>query len=189
MMHNRKLGLDRERYPTKPEKNGLENRNVPQIAGEPGRQRMLASVAYILFGVVMLYLGASSLIKGSVSIASACGVSELIIGATIVALGTSLPELFVTLTASVKGHSSLGFGNIIGSNLMNVVCVLGLCAVVTPVAVNRSEITLPLLVFYSVASLYLLIAALLKNQVGRLDGAVLFLLFVVFTYLSYFRKS
>ncbi len=149
---------------------------------------MLASVAYIVFGIIMLYVGASSLIKGSVAIASTYGISEMVIGATIVALGTSLPELFVTLTASIKGYPSLGFGNIIGSNLMNVVCVLGLCALVAPIAVNRSEITLTLLVFYSVASLYLLLAASFKSQVGRLDGLVLFVLFLVFTYLSYFRK-
>lgn len=150
---------------------------------------MLASIAYILFGIIMLYVGASSLIKGSVSVASTFGVSEMIIGATIVALGTSLPELFVTLTASIKGYPSLGFGNIIGSNLMNVVCVLGLCSLVAPIAVNRAEITWALLAFYSVASLYLLIAALFRTQVGRLDGLVLFILFLAFTYLSYFRKS
>ncbi len=150
---------------------------------------MLASIAYILFGIIMLYVGASSLIKGSVSVASTFGVSEMIIGATIVALGTSLPELFVTLTASLKGYPSLGFGNIMGSNLMNVVCVLGLCTLVAPIAVARSEITLTMLVFYSAASLYLLAAALFKSQVGRLDGLILFLLFLIFTYLSYFRKA
>jgi len=150
---------------------------------------MLASIAYILLGMIMLYLGANSLIKGSVSIASTYGFNELLVGATIVALGTSLPELFVTLTAAVKGHATLGFGNIIGSNVMNVICVLGLCALVTPVTVNRADITMTLLVFYSAASLYLLAVALFRNQVGRLDGLVLFVMFLVFTYLSYFRRS
>ncbi|NLX15112.1 MAG: hypothetical protein GXY44_15885 [Phycisphaerales bacterium] len=150
---------------------------------------MLASIAYILFGTIMLYIGASSLIKGSVAIASSYGISELVVGATIVALGTSLPELFVTLTATLKGHSTLGFGNIIGSNVMNVICVLGVCALVTPVVVHRSDITMTLILFYSLASLYLLLVALLKNQVGRLDGLILFISFLVFTYLSYFRKS
>jgi cation:H+ antiporter len=91
------------------------------------------SVAFVIGGLAALFLGAETLVRGATAIARALGVSEAVIGLTIVAVGTSLPELATTTVAAIRRQGEVAIGNILGSNVFNILAVLGLTAVVTPI--------------------------------------------------------
>ena len=91
----------------------------------------------LIGGFVLLFIGGEALVRGSVSLARRLHVSPLLIGATVVAFGTSMPELVVTLQAALRGSSGIAFGNVIGSNVANLMLILGLAVVITPVMVMR----------------------------------------------------
>ena len=88
-------------------------------------------------GFVLLFAGGEALVRGAVSLARRLQVSPLLIGATVVAFGTSMPELVVTLQAALRGSSGIAFGNVIGSNIANLLLILGLVVAITPVMVSR----------------------------------------------------
>ena len=115
----------------------------------------------IIAGVILLYLGAESLVRGSSRLAARFGIPPLIIGLTIVAFGTSAPELLVSLSAALKGANDVAVGNVIGSNIFNIAVILGLTAVLRPPSVHldliRREIP-----FLIVVSLVLLFIEVLK---------------------------
>ncbi len=96
----------------------------------------LMNAVYIIGGLALLVLGAHWLVESAVTIARAFGVSELVIGLTIVAAGTSLPEVATSVMASLKGERDIAVGNVVGSKLFNILCVLGLAALVAPTGVN-----------------------------------------------------
>ena len=147
-------------------------------------------IDYILFfaGIVLLVKGADSLVDGSVSLARKLGVSSLVVGLTVVSFGTSMPELLVNLISAFKGETDIGLGNIVGSNLANILLVLGLTAVLYPVRVHKSVIwkEIP---FSLLAALVLFIVA---NDtfidlssvalISRIDWLLLLSFFVIFLY-------
>ena len=91
-------------------------------------------------GFILLFAGGEGLVRGAVSLAQRLNVSPLLIGATVVAFGTSMPELVVTLQAALRGSTGIAFGNVIGSNVANLMLILGLAVVITPVAVSRRAV-------------------------------------------------
>ena len=93
---------------------------------------ILLNIFLALIGIAGLYYGAELLVKGGVSIAQKIGVSSLVIGLTLVAFATSSPELVVSVSAALDGSADISLGNIVGSNICNIVLILGLCAVITP---------------------------------------------------------
>jgi len=99
-------------------------------------------IEYILFiaGIILLVKGADYLIKGSSSLAKRLGVSSLVIGLTIVAFGTSMPELVVNLAASLNGESNIAFGNIVGSNMANILLILGITAIIISLKIQHTTI-------------------------------------------------
>lgn len=111
----------------------------------------------IVVGVAMLILGSSWLIKGAVAIANYLGVSELIIGLTVIAVGTSLPEIATSIIASVRGERDIAVGNVVGSNIFNILSVLGLCAIAAPagIAVSTAALSfdIPFMIAVAVACL------------------------------------
>ncbi|NVJ03210.1 calcium/sodium antiporter [Myxococcus sp. AM009] len=119
----------------------------------------------------MLVGGAELLVRGASGLALALGISPLVVGLTVVALGTSAPELAVTLSASLRGQPDLALGNVVGSNICNVLLILGVSALVTPLVVVRQLVwrEVPLMVGVSGA----LLLMCLDGRVSRLDGAVL----------------
>jgi cation:H+ antiporter len=148
---------------------------------------------YILFivGFYFLIKGADWLVGGASSIAKKFHVSNLVIGLTIVAFGTSAPELIVNLFASFQGSSDLAIGNIVGSNISNVLLILGISAIIFPLAVKRGtvlkEIPLNML---AVIVLWLLVNDVLIDKAGmsaltRIDGGVLLLFFIIFLYYTF----
>jgi cation:H+ antiporter len=103
-----------------------------------------SSVLLVALGVALLVVGAQSLVTGGISIATRVGISERVIGLTLVALGTSLPELAACIVAALKKEGDIVLGNIIGSNIFNVLCILGLTPMVHPLAIDASAIGLDL---------------------------------------------
>jgi cation:H+ antiporter len=148
-------------------------------------------------GVPMLLLGAEWLVRGSVALAQRMGVSTLIIGLTIVAAGTSAPELVINVLAALAGNPGLSFGNVIGSNIANIGLIVGIGALITPMAVNsrivRSE--LPWLIIITAAMVILAIPVGvigLKDGYGRVEGGIMILGFItllVFWYRTIKQKD
>jgi len=96
----------------------------------------------LVAGIAFLVLGADALVKGASGLAATAGVSSLVIGLTVVAFGTSAPELSVSVASALEGKSDLALGNVVGSNILNVLLILGVCAVISPLAVQRQLIRL-----------------------------------------------
>lgn len=143
---------------------------------------------YFLFviGFILLIKGADLLVEGSSSIAKKIGVSELIIGLTIVSLGTSAPELLVNIITSIKGSSDLGVGNIVGSNISNILLILGISAIIYPLKVksNTTWKEIPLNII-SALLLFIMVNDIFINKanasfLSRSDGLILMIFFILF---------
>jgi cation:H+ antiporter len=135
-----------------------------------------------LFGLVLLIVGAEILVRGASRLATASGISPLVVGLTVVAFGTSAPELAITLQSTLAGQSDLALGNVVGSNIANVLLILGLAALISPLMVAPQILRLDIPVMITVSGLLLVLA--LDQTISRVDGAVLFgglLLYTGFT--------
>ena len=130
-------------------------------------------------GLLLLVAGGESLVRGASRLAEGFGIAPLVVGLTVVAFGTSAPELAVSVSSVLDGRVDLALGNVVGSNLFNVLFILGLSALITPLAVDRQLIRqeVPVMVGASL----LLLAFALDREIGRVDGIVLFALAVVYT--------
>ena len=132
-------------------------------------------------GFVMLIKGADWFVDGASSIAAKFGIPQLVIGLTIVAMGTSAPEAAVSISAAVKGSADITIGNIVGSNIINVLVILGVASVIIPIAVSVSTIRYEMPFMIGISGVLLLLG--LDGTITRLDGLVLIALFIC--YLSY----
>ncbi|WP_322890105.1 MULTISPECIES: calcium/sodium antiporter [unclassified Yoonia] len=149
----------------------------PEDADLPAPSSTWVSVLWVVGGLVVLMAGARFLVDGSVNIARGFGISEAFIGLTIVAVGTSLPELATSLIAAFRRQSEIAIGNIVGSNIFNVLGILGLTAIITPVPVAGRFLTFDLPVMI-VASLVLTALLLTRPQIGRVMGVGLLVAYV-----------
>ena len=134
-------------------------------------------------GLLLLYYGAEFLIKGGVSIALKLKVPALIIGLTLVAFGTSAPELVVSIDAALKGNGDISIGNVVGSNICNILLILGLSAAIMPLTVNKKllKFDLPLL---TVTSIVLTIFCLISRGITRWEGLIFFAGIIFYTFYS-----
>ena len=133
----------------------------------------------LVVGFVFLIKGADFFVEGASAVAKKLHVPALVIGMTIVAMGTSLPELSVSVTASIAGSNQLAIGNVIGSNIFNLMVVLGSCALFS--ALEVSDDTIKKDFPFSVAcAIALMIMGLIGNSVGHIDGAILIVVFIIF---------
>ena len=137
------------------------------------------SFPLLLGGLVALLFGAQITVDAAVSIAESMGVSEIVIGLSVVAIGTSLPELAGTVSAARMGHKEIAVGNVIGSNIANIFLVMGVLAIISPIAVESFVIerTLPLLIMLTIATF-----AMIRIPLTRLGGLILFSFFILFIY-------
>ncbi|TWU01879.1 calcium/sodium antiporter [Neorhodopirellula pilleata] len=144
----------------------------------------------LLIGLVLLAVGSRLLINGSSSIARSFGVSELVIGLTIIAAGTSLPEVITSVMAAIRGERDIAVGNVVGSNLFNIMCVIGLSAIVSPngVGVTDSAIRFDIPVMILVALVCLPIF-LTGRQVSRGEGVLLFAGYIAYTAYLIFEQT
>jgi cation:H+ antiporter len=135
--------------------------------------------AYLIGGLVLLVLGAEALVRGAAKLAARFGISPLIIGLTVVAFGTSAPETAVSIQASLNGSGDIAVGNVIGSNIANILLILGLSALVAPLLVSRQLVRLDVPVMIGAGMLTFALAW--NGSISRLDGAVLLALLLLYT--------
>tara|TARA_Y100000590_G_scaffold456306_1_gene606630 strand:+ start:1155 stop:2081 length:927 start_codon:yes stop_codon:yes gene_type:complete len=139
----------------------------------------------IIFGIIGLGIGATFFIKGATDIAIYLGVSDLIIGMSIVALGTSLPELVTSLVSVKQGENEFVLGNVIGSNIMNIVFVLGIALLFGDMNISFDEIFVHS-IFLILLSLSMFIMIKLKNGINKLSGLLLIFCYVIFVYFNFY---
>ena len=132
----------------------------------------LVAGAWIVAGLVVLVAGGELLVRGASKLASAAGVSPLVIGLTVVAFGTSAPELAVSLDASWAGKADIAVGNVVGSNIFNVLLILGVSALITPLVVSSKLILLDVPLMVAASLLMMLLSW--DGNIGRWDGLFLF---------------
>ncbi|MBI4879452.1 MAG: calcium/sodium antiporter [Planctomycetes bacterium] len=144
---------------------------------------MTLDVVICLIGFVLLYFGAEWLVKGSSSLARSLGVTPLAIGLTVVAYGTSMPEFVVSVLSAHREKSMIAVGNVVGSNIFNVAFILGLAALIRPLACNRGAARRDNPIMLGV-SLFVLVICL-DSHIGRIDGAVLFLGIIAYTVMNF----
>ena len=149
-----------------------------------------------LGGLLLLLGGGDALVRGAASIARNLGVPSVVVGLTVVAFGTSAPEFVIAVTGSVSGAGAVAFGNLVGASIINIALILGITALIHPLAVNPTIVTreIPMLVLAVSAAWILSLDQVLdggNNQLARGDGLVLCLLFGVFLYYTVMalRKS
>lgn len=146
---------------------------------EPAPETLFRAVVLVIGGMSGVVGGAWLLVFGATEIALIWGVSKTFIGLSVVALGTSLPELVITCVASLRGRSDVALGNIIGSNMFNILGILGVTAVVMPIDVPPDLRTFDLLVMLAATAL-LIVSAATNMRVTRSEGGVLLAAYVVF---------
>ncbi len=148
---------------------------------------MVVSILCLLGGLVLILLGANYLTDGASALARKMGVSDLMVGLTVVAFGTSMPEFVISLVSAIDGSAELAIGNVVGSNIANILLIGGLTALVHPIRVEKSVMTreIPMVVVASIALTAMACAPFLDGQglsalIDRADGIILLLFFVVF---------
>ncbi len=138
-----------------------------------------AQLCLIVVGFVMLIKGADWFVDGASAIARKFGIPQIVIGLTIVAFGTSAPEAAISITSAVKQSAGLAIGNILGSNIMNIFLILGISALFTPLAVQKTTlwIEIPFVVLITIA---LLVMGVIGESLGLVDGIIMWVLFIAF---------
>lgn len=137
---------------------------------------------WLIIGAFALYFGSDWLVKGAVEIATDLGVSQRVIAVTVIAVGTSVPELAASVIAALKKEKALSLGNLIGSNIFNISCVLGLTAIIHPININPTEFS-PLDLYWMIgfaAALLVLILLPSPHRIGRYEGLFLLVAYAVF---------
>lgn len=114
---------------------------------------MLTDIFFLLLGLVLILLGANGLTDGASALAKRWGISDLVIGLTVVAFGTSAPELVISIVSAVNGNAGLAIGNVVGSNIFNILVIIGITAMVIPIKIERSIMIneIPLVILSSIA--------------------------------------
>ena len=151
------------------------------------------SYLILIISLVGIVFGAEFLVAGSVSVARRYKVSDFVIGAAIVGIGTSMPELVVSFFGALKGNADVAIGNVVGSNIFNVLGILGLTAICFPIAIDRKNMTFEIPFCIGVSVILTLLALNFFNgtpaTIGRMDGIILLLLFVGYMWYSFARDK
>ena len=174
------------------ESKGVQEEYAQEYAKKesPTLPNILKYIAFIAAGLGLLVLGARWLVDSATSIAVSLGVSELVIGLTIVAAGTSLPEVATSVIAAIRGESDIAVGNAVGSNIYNLLGVLGIAGLLSPGGINIAEnafrFDLPVMIFVAVVTLPIFY---IDNRISRLEGGVLFSYYILYTAYLVLRAS
>lgn len=152
---------------------------------------MTLQILILLGGLALILFGANWLVDGSSSIAKRFGISEFVIGLTIVGIGTSTPEMVVSFLSAFQGKADMAIGNIVGSNIFNTLMILGVTAMIAPMAITKSNLKrdIPLNIIVTVILILLgmnfTIFGLGQDQLSRIDGAILLAIFAWYLYTSF----
>lgn len=145
-------------------------------------ETMWAQVLLLIFGIVVVLKSADWLTNGAVGLATKLGISQIVIGLTIVAIGTSMPEFFVSIVSAIKGTPDLAVGNIVGSNIFNVLLIVGVAATVAPIAIQRATVRrdIPIAIVASIMLTFMM----LDDNISRIDALILFAAFIAFIWIT-----
>ena len=154
-------------------------------------------IALLIFGFAILIKGADWLVDGASSVAANFKVSKQVVGLTIVAFGTGAPELAVSISSMISGNTDMLLGNVMGSNIINILLLIGVAALISPIKINKNTISkeLPLLMITSLALVFLFLDTMIsganENIISRSDGLICVLFFAIFLYyiLAMIRKN
>lgn len=143
---------------------------------------MWAQVLLLIFGIVVVLKSADWLTNGAVGLATKLGISQIVIGLTIVAIGTSMPEFFVSIVSAIKGTPDLAVGNIVGSNIFNVLLIVSVAATVAPIAIQRATVRrdIPIAIVASIMLTFMM----LDDNISRIDALILFAAFIAFIWIT-----
>lgn len=146
---------------------------------------MWSDIFWLVLGLVLILSGANFLTDGASAIAKKFGISDLVIGLTVVAFGTSTPELVISIVASAQGSAPLAVGNVVGSNIFNILAIISITAIVRPIMVKKSVMTteIPMVILSSIILLvlgYTLTLDGTPNLVSRVEGILLLIFFILF---------
>ena len=148
-----------------------------------GKNGIMKNIFEIFIGLTGILIGASLLVNSMIGLSMAFGISEYLIALIVMSFGTSLPELFVSVSAAKKGYATMALGNIIGSNVANILWVLGFAAVIRPISIAPERIFIQIL-FMVLLSILLIIFKRSGYKIDRKEGAVFLTIYVVFVLLS-----
>ena len=140
---------------------------------------MVIWVALIILGFVLLIKGADFLVEGASNIAKKFHIPEIIIGLTIVSIGTSMPELFVSITSAIDGYPDMAIGNIIGSNIANLLLILGVSAIIKSIKFKKETRLIEIPMCLGISLIFVLLCNM-GQDVTRVDAGILITLFVLF---------
>lgn len=150
---------------------------------------MILQVLLLVLGFLMLVKGADWFVDGASEIAERFGIPQLVVGLTIVAMGTSMPEAAVSINSALKGNAGITIGNIVGSNILNILIILGVTAVITTVAVQKSTIWIEI-PYMMIITVLLLVLGKSGNQITLSEGIILWVAFLLYLgYLFYCAKK
>lgn len=166
-------------------KSHQNDRMLEELVGElPDDMSNQRASLWLVVGLILLPLSSQILVNGATGIAVHFGVSEFVIGLTIVALGTSLPELAASVASVLKGEHELAIGNVIGSNIFNLLVVLGIAGVITPVTIEADSLVkdYSLMVFLTVVMFFMAYGFKGPGRISRIEGVVLTTIYAVFLF-------
>ena len=155
---------------------------------EAKKVSIVKNIVLIILGIVGLKIGGDLVVDNAKLIATALNVSEKIIGLTIVAIGTSLPELVTSVTAAIKGDSDIAIGNIVGSNIFNMLFIIGLSAVITPITYNISYNFDMIILFIAMILMCIFPFIKPKDEMSRTNGLIFTMLYIIYMFILIFKK-
>ena len=151
--------------------------------------KLIAAILLLILGFVMLIKGADWFVDGAAGIAARFGIPQLVIGLTIEAMGTSAPEAAVSITAALKGNAEITVGNVVGSNILNILIILGLASAITSIAVAKTTIKYEI-PFMLIVTLLLLGMGATGGTINRVEGVVLWIFFILYLlYMGWMAKT
>ena len=160
---------------------------ILQFSNEKSKKiSIFKNTMLILLGIILLKLGSELVVENAKRIAITLSVSEKVIGLTIVAIGTSLPELVTSVTAAIKGDSDIAIGNIVGSNIFNMLLIVGVSAVINPISYNITYNSQMLILFIGMAMITFFPFVKPKNKLSRFEGLLFVLLYIFYTIKLFF---
>jgi cation:H+ antiporter len=157
-----------------------------ELLAQESQSPIYKSVSFLIVGVVLLKFGADYFVDGAIALAKVFSVSDRVIAVTVIAIGTSIPELATTVIAALKKEESLAVGNLIGSNIFNILAVLGISSAIRNITIDDVKILnfdyLWMIAITFVVGLF--IYTLSKRQISRTEGSILFLLYIAYIYFT-----
>ncbi|MDE6317391.1 MAG: calcium/sodium antiporter [Muribaculaceae bacterium] len=152
---------------------------------------MILDIVYIVLGLALILVGANALTDGASAIARRMGISDLVVGLTVVAFGTSTPELVISLLSAINGNPGMAVGNVVGSNIFNILAIVGITAIVRPIVIERTVMTreIPMMIISSLVLLILGNTVLLDGDgtavASRAEGLILLIFFGIFMWYTF----